>query len=158
MWACTDLHSARMFPSPKPVAPLRSISSRKKVSSAKMGFVNTWRRYLRVGQQQDKHFLIDPDEKLNSVCWFFCYPNPLAGTQCSLSDLLCLFTFSFPQTQTVMKDPGGGQYPGEFRAAPTSGGRALPPLSLAVYPPVVMQRMMSHNLLTVLCIVICGLF
>lgn len=51
MCACTDLHSARMFPSPKPVAPLRSISSRKKVSSAKMGFVNTWRRYLWEWQQ-----------------------------------------------------------------------------------------------------------
>ncbi|KAL7869766.1 hypothetical protein AOLI_G00137540 [Acnodon oligacanthus] len=33
-----------MFPSPKPVAPLRSISSRKNVSSEKMGLVNTWSR------------------------------------------------------------------------------------------------------------------
>lgn len=48
MCACTDLHSAFMFPSPKPVAPLRSISSKKKVSSAKMGLVNTWRRYLEM--------------------------------------------------------------------------------------------------------------
>lgn len=62
MYAWTDLHSARMFPSPKPVAPLRSISSRKKVSSAKRGFVNTWRRYLtkeqnrKVDHVEIKHF------------------------------------------------------------------------------------------------------
>lgn len=50
MCACTDLHSALMFPSPNPVAPLRSISSKKKVSSVKMGFVNTWRRYLETSR------------------------------------------------------------------------------------------------------------
>lgn len=48
-----------------------------------------------------------------------------------------------------MMDPGAGQCPGEFRAAPTSGGRVLPPLSPAVYPPVAIQRRLSHNPLLV---------
>lgn len=59
MYACTDLHSARMLPSPKPVAPLLSISSRKKVSSANMGLVNTWRRYLKAQQKGKDNLMIN---------------------------------------------------------------------------------------------------
>lgn len=53
-----------MFPSPKPVAPLRSISSKKKVSSVKMGFVNTWSRYLDMERIQVSGYCTDS-------AWFF---------------------------------------------------------------------------------------
>lgn len=169
MCACTDRHSARMLPSPKPVAPLRSISSRKKVSSENMGFVNTWRRYLWEGQQPDTHFFDQSrlkrgpsKQSFNKECLVFCWGLNsgyfhLLIKGC-LSALLCLLTFSFPQTQKVMRDPGGGQYPEEFHAAPTSGGRVLPLLFPAAYPPVTIQRRLSHNSLNYLIvfgIVIC---
>lgn len=69
MCACTDLHSALMFPSPKPVAPLRSISSKKKVSSVKMGFVNTWRRYLEM-----EIIRMTGYRTVSALCLLLCFP------------------------------------------------------------------------------------
>lgn len=74
MCAWTDLHSALMFPSPKPVAPLRSISSKKKVSSVKMGFVNTWSRYLEMEIIQVTGYCTDSASFL-LLCFTATYPS-----------------------------------------------------------------------------------
>lgn len=75
---------------------------------------------------------------------YFQLPHPLPGLR-GMPLRAPPLTFSFPQTQTAMMDPGAGQCPGEFRAAPTSGGRVLPPLFPAAYPPATKQCRFSHN-------------
>lgn len=40
----------------------------------------------------------------------------------------------------MMRDPGAGRCPGEFHAEPASADCVLPPLSLAVFPPVTPYR------------------
>ena len=59
MLACTAFHRARMFPSPKPLAPRRSMSSRKNVSSSNTCLVNNWSRYLwqeEAGHQRSTNY------------------------------------------------------------------------------------------------------
>lgn len=108
MYACTDLHSARMLPSPKPVAPLLSISSRKKVSSANIGLVNTWRRYLKT-QQKGKgtqrlmstcfrellfwNYKIDASTPLQGFCDVLWYRLKIMG-DIRASDCISLFVFA----------------------------------------------------------------
>lgn len=49
-------------------------------------------------------------------------------------------TFCFHWMLSVMRDPGAGLCPGEYHAAPASGGCVLPLLSPAVFPPVPAHR------------------
>lgn len=91
MCACTDLHSALMFPSPKPVAPRRSISSRKKVSSVKMGLVNTWRRYLETESSKVSVFSWSYGTLRKMLTWYLHYKIIWHTMQrCEITALDCL--------------------------------------------------------------------
>lgn len=111
-----------MFPSPKPEAPRLSMSSRKNVSSAKIGLVNTCRRYLGVGER---------GRQKEAVGWLLVWD--IAGVR----------TASLTSGQRwpwfARRHRGAGLCPGGCRAWLASLGYGRPPRSPAACPPVPQQ-------------------